>query len=68
MDQFEKYLQFKKEVAQATIKVVERFQQPGGKPTQKRTSNIDIVLNVLQAAAVLCTSPRSSIWQSGDMA
>ena len=50
MDQFEKYLQFKKEVAQATIKVIERFQQPGGDRPPKRTSNIDIVLDVLQAA------------------
>ncbi len=50
MDQFEKYLQFQKEVAQATIKVVERFQEPGGKPARKRTSNIDIVLDVLQTA------------------
>jgi hypothetical protein len=50
MDQFEKYLQFQKEVAQATIKVVERFQAPDGERTQKRTSNIDIVLDVLQTA------------------
>ena len=50
MDQFEKYLQFQKEVAQATIKVVERFQTPGEEPTKKRTSNIDVVLDVLQNA------------------
>jgi hypothetical protein len=50
MDQFEKYLQFQKEVAQATIKVVERFQEPGREPSKKRTSNIDVVLDVLQAA------------------
>lgn len=50
MDQFEKYLLFQKEVAQATIKVVERFQAPGRESTRKRTSNIDIVLDVLQSA------------------
>lgn len=48
MDQFEKYLQFHKEVVQATLKVVERFQQPGKERPGKRTSNIDIVLDVLQ--------------------
>lgn len=50
MDQFEKYLQFQKEVAQATVKVVERFQTSGGERSHKRTSNIDIVLGVLQSA------------------
>jgi len=50
MDQFEKYLQFQKEVAQSTIKVVERFRQPGEERPKKRTSNIDIVLDVLQTA------------------
>jgi hypothetical protein len=50
MDQFDKYLQFQKEVAQATIKIVERFQPPEGERPQKRTSNIDIVLDVLQGA------------------
>jgi hypothetical protein len=50
MDQFEKYLQFQKEVAQATVKVVERFQTSGEKRPHKRTSNIDIVLDVLQSA------------------
>ena len=46
MDQFEKYFQFQKEVAQATIKIVECFQEPGGEWPQKRSSSIDIVLNV----------------------
>jgi hypothetical protein len=50
MDQFENYLQFQKEVAQATIKIAERFQQPGEERPKKRTSNIDIVFDVLQAA------------------
>lgn len=50
MDQFEKYLQFKKEVAQATIEIIERFQQTPEEHIQKRTSNIDIVQNVLLSA------------------
>lgn len=50
MDQFEKYLQFQKEVAQATIRVVESFQQPGEVQPKKRTSNIDVVQDVLRNA------------------
>ena len=50
MDQFEKYLQFQKEVAQATLKIVERLQEPAADPSQKRTSNIDIVQDVLRSA------------------
>ena len=50
MDQLDKYLQFKKEVAQATIKIIEQFQKPGIKETKKRTSNIDVVQCVLQSA------------------
>ena len=49
MDQFEKYLQFQKEVAQATLKIVERFLQPEGGSASKRTSNIDIVQDVLRS-------------------
>lgn len=49
MDQFDKYLQFQKEVAQATIKVAERYQQHGEEQPKKRTSNIDIVRDVLQS-------------------
>lgn len=50
MDQFEKYLKFQKEVAQATLKIVERFQQSGKERPKKRTPNIVIVLDVLQSA------------------
>ena len=50
MDQFERYLQYQKEVIQAKLKVVERFQQQGRSKPQKRTSNIDIVQNVLSIA------------------
>ena len=48
MDQLDKYLMFKKEVAQATIKIIEQFQKPGIKEIKKRTSNIDIVQYVLK--------------------
>jgi hypothetical protein len=50
MDQFEKYLQFQKEVAKATVKVVEQFQASDREGVVKRTSNIDIAIDILQSA------------------
>lgn len=50
MDQFKQYLQYKKEVAQATLKVIDRFQQQTRRQPQKRTSKIEIVKNVLKSA------------------
>ena len=50
MDQFDLYLQYHKEVAQAKLKIIERFQQKGRHQSKKRTSNIDIVNNVLKSA------------------
>lgn len=50
MDQFEKYLQLKKDIAQATIKVIEQFQQHDESRPRKRTANIDLVQDVLQKA------------------
>lgn len=50
MDQFNLYLQYQKEVIQANLKVIERFQQQGRRHPNKRTSNIDIVQNVLNSA------------------
>jgi uncharacterized protein YpuA (DUF1002 family) len=50
MDQFDNYLQYHKEVAQAKLKIIERFQQQGRTQSKKRTSNIDIVHNVLKTA------------------
>jgi hypothetical protein len=50
MDQIDKYLQFKKEVAQATINIIDQFQKTGTEGAKKRTSNIDIVQYVLQSA------------------
>lgn len=50
MDLFDKYLQYQKEVAKATIKIVERFEQAGKERPQKRTSNINTAFDVLQSA------------------
>ena len=50
MDQFDNYLQYHKEVVQAKLKIIERFQQQGRTQSKKRTSNIDIVHNVLKTA------------------
>lgn len=50
MDQFDNYLQYNKDVAQAKLKIIERFQQQGRTQSKKRTSNIDIVHNVLKTA------------------
>ena len=47
MDQFNLYLQYHKEVTQAKLKIIERFQQQGQRKPKERTSNIDIVQNVL---------------------
>lgn len=49
MDQFNSYLLYHKEVAQAKLKIIERFQQQGRTQSKKRTSNIDIVHNILKA-------------------
>ena len=49
MDQFDLYLQYNKEVAQAKLKIIDQFQQKGRHQSQKRTSNIDIVHNVLKS-------------------
>lgn len=50
MDQFKQFLLYQKEVAKATLKVIERFQQLGLRQPQQRTSNIEIVKNVLNSA------------------
>lgn len=50
MDQFDQYLQYQKEVSQAKLKLIERFEKQGRNPSKKRTSNIDIVQNVLNSA------------------
>jgi hypothetical protein len=50
MDQFKLYLQYQKEVAQARLKIIERFQQQELRQPRERTSNIDIVENILSGA------------------
>lgn len=50
MDQFDLYLQYHKEIAKAKLKIIERFQQQGQRRQKKRTSNIDLVHNVLKNA------------------
>jgi len=49
MDQLESYLQYQKEVTESKLKIINRFQK-GIKPKLKRTSQIDIVRNVLNIA------------------
>jgi uncharacterized protein YpuA (DUF1002 family) len=50
MEQFDMFLQYHKDVAQAKLKIIERFQQQGRSKSKKRTSNIDVVQNVLNSA------------------
>ncbi len=50
MDQFKQYLQYQKEVAQAKLKIVERFQAAKQNRPQKRMSNIEIVEAILKQA------------------
>jgi DNA-directed RNA polymerase delta subunit len=50
MDQFDLYLQYQKEVAQAKIKIIDRFQHKERRKPEKRTSKIDVVHNVLNSA------------------
>ena len=47
MDQFKQYIQYKKEVAQATLKVIDRVQLQERRQAQEHTSNGEIVENVL---------------------
>ena len=50
MDQFDRYLQYHKEVVEAKLRVIERFQKQEHSKSQKRTSNIEVVKYVLQSA------------------
>jgi hypothetical protein len=50
MDQFKLFLQYQKEVIQAQLKVIERFLQQERSKPKERTSNIDVVKNVLNSA------------------
>jgi len=50
MDQFERYLEFQKEVTQSKLKIIEQWQQGSQPKLRKRTSKIDIAHNVLDDA------------------
>ena len=50
MDQFERYLEFQKEVTQSKLKIIEQWQQGDQPKLRKRTSKIDIAHNVLNDA------------------
>ena len=50
MDQFEQYIQFKKEVTESKLRVIERFQKGDKARPKKRTSKIEIARNVLYDA------------------
>ena len=50
MDQFDLYLQYQKEVAEATLKVISRFQKNAQQRPSKRTSKIDVARHVLKNA------------------
>ena len=50
MDQFESYLQYQKEITESKLKIINRFQKGVQPKPKKRTSNIEIVENILRIA------------------
>jgi hypothetical protein len=50
MDQFESYLQYQKEISESKLKIINRFQKGVQAKPKKRTSNIQIVENILRIA------------------
>lgn len=50
MDQFDDYLKYQKEVAEATLRIIDRFQGRATEKPKKRTSNIEIIRHVLSTA------------------
>jgi DNA-directed RNA polymerase delta subunit len=50
MDQFERFLQYEKEVEQSKLNIIERFQQQGKSKSMERMSNIQMVEDVLNSA------------------
>lgn len=52
MDEFDKYIEFKKEILQSQLKVIRRYQQqiPQTKKQLKRTSKLDLVEDILLSA------------------
>lgn len=49
-DEFNRYLQYQKEVAEAKLKIIDRLQTGRKEKPQKRTSQINIAWNVLKSA------------------
>lgn len=50
MDDFKKYLQYQKELTEAKFDIIGRFQKSVVAKPKKRTSQIDIVRQILKAA------------------
>lgn len=50
MDNFNQYLQYQKEVAEAKLKIIARLQKGGSGKTSKRTSKINIAQRILDNA------------------
>lgn len=50
MDDFKKYLQYQKELTDAKIDIIDRFQKSVTAKPKKRTSQVDIVGHILKAA------------------
>ena len=50
MEQFDLYLQYQKDLAEAKLKVIERFQQGVRTKPKKRTSKIEIVHQIVNKA------------------
>lgn len=50
MDQFESYLQYQKKITESKLKIINRFQKGVQPKPKKRTSNIQIVENILRIA------------------
>jgi len=50
MDQFDDYLHYQKEIAEATLKIIDRFQGRAKEKPNKRTSNIEVIQHVLSTA------------------
>jgi hypothetical protein len=50
MDQLESYLQYQKEITESKLKIINRYQKAVQPKPKKRTSNIEIVNNILRIA------------------
>ena len=50
MDQFQSYLQYQKDITEAKLKIINRFQKAVEPKPIKRTSKIEIAKNVLRIA------------------